>query len=167
MALLSPLTLACFPPGRVHPALSWKLSPLGELLPPAAIYPSQLTCPSCLPHSHLVALRERVELHAFGGQGECKPPSGDSDTRADSSGTARQHILKEVLPGALEELCGCREGEDRWMCGQWGRGLIRTPPDSHAAIIFFWACRLVGSCVPWGQGALGTGSSGDTEASAH
>lgn len=74
-----------------------------------------------------MALRERVELHAVGGQGECKPPSGDSATRADSSGTARQHILKEVLPGALEELCGCGEGEDRWMRGQQGQGLIRNP----------------------------------------
>lgn len=32
-------------------------------------------------------------------------------------GTERQHILKEVLPGALEELCGWGEGEDRWMRG--------------------------------------------------
>lgn len=68
-----------------------------------------------------MALSECVKLHAVGGQGECKPPSGDSDTRVDSSGTARQHILKEVLPGALEELCGCGEGKTDGCVGSRGR----------------------------------------------
>lgn len=74
-----------------------------------------------------MALREGVELHAIGGQGECKPPSGDSDTEPTHQGTVRQHILKEVLPGALEELCGWGRGKADGCVGSRGQGLIRNP----------------------------------------
>lgn len=43
---------------------------------------------------------------------------------------------------------------DAWAAGA---GPDQKPPDLHAGTIFFWACCLVGSCVPWGQGVLGTG----------
>lgn len=72
-------------------------------------------------------------------------------------GTVRQHILKEALPGALEELCGWREGKTDGCVGSRGAGPEQEPPDLHVGIIFFWACCLVGSCVLWGQGVLGTG----------
>lgn len=79
--------------------------------------PSHLTCPSGLPHSHLVAPKRVSSYMQLEDRGSAEHHLEMQIPEPTHQGTVRQHILKEALPGALEELCGWGEGEDRWMCG--------------------------------------------------